>query len=203
MKLDILIAGVGGQGIITMGSIIGEICVKMGLNVRIAETHGMAQRGGAVEVFIRIGDIDAPLIPLASADYVVALEMIESLRALKYLKRCGWLLLSNIYLPPPNIDKVPTKSQITETLSKLPINVLLIDVEKIVNEMKDSRVVNIAMLGALLSFKDVEVFLPIDIAEDVVEKKLGETNKKALVMGYKQAIYESDRKFVNCVDRDS
>ncbi|MEM4618150.1 MAG: 2-oxoacid:acceptor oxidoreductase family protein, partial [Ignisphaera sp.] len=89
MKIDIVLSGVGGQGIITMGIVIGDACTKLGVNIKIAETHGMAQRGGSVEVFVRIGDIEAPLIPIASADYVVALEMIEALRAIRYLKKCG------------------------------------------------------------------------------------------------------------------
>lgn len=188
MKIDILLSGVGGQGVITMGIILGEICARRRVNIITAETHGMAQRMGAVEVFVRIGDVEAPLIPLASADYVVALEMIETLRAIRYIKKCGWVLISNIYLPPPRADRVPTREEIVKALSKLPLKILVIDVENIVNKLKDARVVNMAMLGALLSHKDISKILPIDLAEDIVQEMLGNVNREALVMGYEQAI---------------
>lgn len=188
MKIEIAVCGVGGQGVVTMSAVIGEICVRRGVNVVAAETHGMAQRMGSVEVFVRIGDVEAPLISPASADYVVALEMIESLRGVRYLKRCGWILVSNIYIPPLGSDRVPSRRQVIELLSKLPIKMIVIDVEEIVNRLEDPRVVNMAMLGALLSFKDISKILPIDVAEDVVQEMLGSVNREALAMGYKQAM---------------
>ncbi|MEM2528861.1 MAG: 2-oxoacid:acceptor oxidoreductase family protein [Ignisphaera sp.] len=188
MKIEIAVCGVGGQGVVTMSAVIGEICVRRGLNVVAAETHGMAQRMGSVEVFVRIGDVEAPLISPASADYVVALEMVEALRGVKYLKRCGWILVSNIYIPPPGSDRVPSRRQVIELLSKLPIKMIVIDVEEIINRLEDPRVVNMAMLGALLSFKDISKILPIDVAEDVVQGMLGSVNREALAMGYRQAL---------------
>lgn len=188
MKIDIVISGVGGQGIITMSSILGDVCTKQGVNIITAETHGMAQRGGSVEVFVRIGDVEAPLIPIASADYVVALEMIESLRAIRYLKNCGWLIMSNLYLPPPGVEHVPTRQQILATLLKLPIKYIIVDVDEVVKELGDARVVNMIMLGALLAFKDISSIIPINIVEDVIEYSLGKVNKTALIAGYNQAI---------------
>ncbi|MEM1646619.1 MAG: indolepyruvate oxidoreductase subunit beta [Ignisphaera sp.] len=186
MKLEILISGVGGQGIITLGTVIGELCIKRGVNVVTAETHGMAQRMGSVEMFVRIGDVRAPLIPIGSADYIVALEMIESLRALKYLRKCGWLLVSDIYLPPSNSGKIPSRKDIVEALSMLPINFVLVEVEDIVKKLKDPRVVNMVMLGALLAFDDISKIISIEDAEDLVYSVLGDVNREALVLGYKQ-----------------
>lgn len=188
MKIEIVLSGVGGQGVITMSTVLGEICSRRGINIITAETHGMAQRMGAVEVFVRIGDVEAPLISPASADYVVALEMIEALRAIKYIKKCGWLIIGNIYLPPPSIDRIPSREDIMKILSKLPIQIIIIDVEDVVTKFRDPRVVNMVMLGALLAFKDISNALPIDIAEDIVEKMLGNINREALIIGYKQAI---------------
>lgn len=186
MKLEILISGVGGQGIITLGTVIGELCVKRGVNVVTAETHGMAQRMGSVEMFVRIGDVKAPLIAIGSADYVIALEMIESLRVLRYLRKCGWLLVSDIYLPPSNSGKAPSRRDIVEVLSMLPINFILVEVEDTVKKLKDPRVANMVMLGALLAFEDISKIIPIEDAEDLVYSMLGDVNREALVIGYKQ-----------------
>ncbi|MEM0490307.1 MAG: indolepyruvate oxidoreductase subunit beta [Ignisphaera sp.] len=201
MKIDIVLSGVGGQGIITMGIVIGDACTKLGVNIKIAETHGMAQRGGSVEVFVRIGDIEAPLIPIASADYVVALEMIEALRAIRYLKKCGWMILSDLYLPPPGVENIPTKKQIIDVLSKSPINILTIDTQDIINEIGDARTINMIMLGALLAFQEISSIIPIEIVEDVVEHILGKTNRFALTAGYRQALEKLNRKnyISNCI----
>lgn len=184
MKIDVLVCGIGGQGIITLGMVIGEVCAQRNVKVVTAETHGMAQRMGSVEIFVRIGNVEAPLIPMASADYLVALEMIEALRAIKYLKKCGWLLLSNLYIPPPGAENVPSKKTIIEALSKLPINIVIVDVESIVNKLRDSRVVNMVMLGALLAFDNVAKVIPVDVAEDTVQHMLGYVNREAVMMGY-------------------
>ncbi|MEM1560867.1 MAG: indolepyruvate oxidoreductase subunit beta [Ignisphaera sp.] len=186
MKLEILISGVGGQGVITFGSMLGELCVKRGINVVTAETHGMAQRMGSVEMFVRIGNVKAPLIPPGSADYVVALEMIESLRAVKYLKKCCWMLLSDIYLPPVGSGKPPSRTDILSALSDLPINFIVVEVEDIIKRLKDSRVTNMVMLGALLAFEDISKIIPVEEAEDLIHRELGDVNREALVLGYKQ-----------------
>ncbi|MEM0331318.1 MAG: 2-oxoacid:acceptor oxidoreductase family protein, partial [Archaeoglobaceae archaeon] len=80
MELNILVVGVGGQGALTTAHLIARSAMKAGLNVLVAETHGMAQRGGSVEVHVRIGDVHSPLIPDCGADIVLALEPSEALR---------------------------------------------------------------------------------------------------------------------------
>lgn len=186
MKLEILISGVGGQGVITLGAMLGELCVKRGVNVVTAETHGMAQRMGSVEMFVRIGNVKAPLISLGSADYVVALEMIESLRAVKYLKSCGWMILSDVYLPPAGSGRPPSRTDIISVLSDLPINIIVVEVEDIAERLKDPRVANMVMLGALLAFEDLSKVIPVEEAEDLIHRELGDVNREALVLGYKQ-----------------
>ncbi|MDK6029547.1 2-oxoacid:acceptor oxidoreductase family protein [Ignisphaera sp. 4213-co] len=193
IRIESVFTGVGGQGIITMGTVLGVACSRIGLNIVTAETHGMSQRMGMVDFFVRIGDVEAPLVSLASADIVVSLEMIEALRSVRYLKKCGWLLLSNVYLPPPNVDDVPPKRIIIETLEKLPIKSVLIDVEEIVKKLKDNRVVNMTMLGAFMAVDIVSKIIPVAIVEDVVEEMLGSTNREAFIMGYEQALEKMRR----------
>jgi len=147
----------------------------------------MAQRMGSVEMFVRIGDVDAPLVPLASADYVVALEMIEALRAARYLRRCGWLLASNIFIPPPGSGGTLNRERVAEALRALPAKTVIVDVRSIARELGDPRVVNMAMLGVLLATDDIGSLVSVEVAEDVVRTMLGETNRKALLAGYTQA----------------
>lgn len=194
MKIEIVIAGVGGQGIITMSSIIGDACTRLGVNAITAETHGMAQRMGSVEVFVRIGDVYAPLVMPGSADIVVALEMIEGLRAIRYIKKCGWLVTSNLYLPPPGVDGVPTRHDILNTFTQLPIKTLQIDVEEIMERLRDFRVANMAMLGALLAVDEMSKILPPAVIEDVVSQTLGDINREAFALGYKQALEKLSRR---------
>ena len=186
LKLEAVFAGVGGQGIITMGRVLGVACSRIGLNIITAETHGMSQRMGLVEFFVRIGNVWAPLVSPATADVVVALEMIEALRAVKYLRKCGWLLVSNIYIPPPNAAKAPSRKDILDALKRLPVNAVLVDVEKIVEALEDYRVVNMAMLGSFLALEEVSKIIPAKVVENVVEEILGPVNRKAFEMGYEQ-----------------
>ncbi|MEM1608796.1 MAG: 2-oxoacid:acceptor oxidoreductase family protein [Ignisphaera sp.] len=188
VKIEAVFTGVGGQGIITMGTILGVACSKIGLNIITAETHGMSQRMGMVDFFVRIGDVEAPLVPQASADIVVSLEMIEALRSVRHLKRCGWLLVADIYIPPPYVENVPSRKDIVTVLERLPINSILINVEEIVEKLNDSRVVNMAMLGAFMAIEDVSKIIPVTLVGDVVEERLGPINREAFGMGYKQAV---------------
>jgi indolepyruvate ferredoxin oxidoreductase beta subunit len=173
-KVNIVIVGVGGQGLITFGRVLGETCIRRGIDIRIAETHGMSQRGGAVEVFVRIGyGVRAPLVSPGQADYVVATEVLEALRGVRYLKKCGWILISDIILPPPLAKNVP-----------LPINVIQVPADAITRKVGDVRTMNMAMLGGLVAF--IESLLPVEVVAEVIENMLGYINKEAFLMGYEE-----------------
>ncbi|WP_333638992.1 indolepyruvate oxidoreductase subunit beta [Pyrobaculum aerophilum] len=102
MATSLVIVGVGGQGVLTLARWIGEAALAEGYDVRIAEVHGMSQRGGSVEVHVRYGkDIYAPIVEEGGADYVIALEALEALRAYKYLKRGGELIVNKRVIQPP------------------------------------------------------------------------------------------------------
>ncbi|HIE36662.1 TPA: indolepyruvate oxidoreductase, partial [Candidatus Geothermarchaeota archaeon] len=104
MEYNILFAGVGGQGIITLGRLIGSALTNSGFNVLMAETHGLSQRGGSVTVHMRVGDVNSPLVPLGGADLLVGLELIEAVRNLGYLSRDG-VKIVNDYIMRPSIPK--------------------------------------------------------------------------------------------------
>ena len=151
MKTDIILAGVGGQGILSIAAIVGAAAIEKGLSLKQAETHGMSQRGGAVVSHLRIADypVASDLIPLAGADIILSVEPMESLRYLPFLTKEGWLVTnSTVY---DNIPDYPDFPAIEREIRKLPHAVLL-DAESIAKELGNPRGSNMVMLGATSPF---------------------------------------------------
>ena len=155
MKADIILSGVGGQGILSIAAVIGEAALKEGLYMKQAEVHGMSQRGGDVQSNLRLSDqpIASDLIPLGQADLIISLEPMEALRYLPYLKKDGWLVTNS--QPFINIPNYPEMGKVNEELEKLPHKVVL-DVEAIAKEVGSVRAANIVMLGAAAPFIGIE-----------------------------------------------
>lgn len=147
MKLDIILSGVGGQGILTIATVIGEAALGEGLHIKQAEVHGMSQRGGDVHSNLRISDqpIHSDLIGRGAADLIISLEPMEALRYMPYLKQGGWIVTSSA--PLVNIPNYPTPEKIMDELGRLP-NVIAVDAEAIAKECAAPRAVNIVLLGA-------------------------------------------------------
>ena len=124
MKADIILSGVGGQGILSIAAVIGEAALKEGLYMKQAEVHGMSQRGGDVQSNLRLSDqpIASDLIPLGQADLIISLEPMEALRYLPYLKKDGWLVTNS--QPFINIPNYPEVEKVNEELGKLPHKVV-------------------------------------------------------------------------------
>lgn len=154
MKTDIILAGVGGQGILSIAAIIGAAAIKKGLYLKQAETHGMSQRGGAVVSNLRLADypIASDLIPLAGADVILSVEPMESLRYLPYLRKGGWLVSNSTTFE--NIPNYPDFDEIEREIKKLPHAVLL-DADAIAKEMGNPRGSNMVMLGAAAPFLEI------------------------------------------------
>ena len=154
MKTDIILSGVGGQGILSIAAVIGEAAVKNNLYMKQAEVHGMSQRGGDVQSNLRISDspIASDLIAKGSADLIISLEPMESLRYLPYLKKEGWLVTNEV--PLINIPDYPAVEDVLNEIKKVKNHVIL-DVEKIAKEIGSSRVSNMVMLGASTPFLNI------------------------------------------------
>ncbi len=151
MKTDIILAGVGGQGILSIAAIIGTAAIEKGWYLKQAETHGMSQRGGAVVSHLRIADrpVASDLIPLGQADVILSVEPMESLRYLPYLSLDGWLVSSsNIY---NNIPDYPDFTVIKNEINKITHSVLL-DADMIARETENPKGSNMVMLGAASPF---------------------------------------------------
>lgn len=155
MKSDIILAGVGGQGILSIATALGEAALADNLLIKQAETHGMSQRGGAVYSHMRISDqpIASDLIPGGAADLILSVEPMESLRYLPYLSETGYLV-TNI-TPFVNIPNYPDIEKVMDEIRKLP-RFIAIDADAIAKEVGSARASNMVMLGAASPFIDIE-----------------------------------------------
>ena len=189
MKTDIILSGVGGQGILSIAAAIGEAALKEGLYMKQAEVHGMSQRGGDVQSNLRISNqpIASDLIPLGHADLIISLEPMESLRYLPYLNKEGWLVTNS--QPFINIPNYPEIEKVNAELDKLPHKVVL-DVEAIAKEAGSVRAANIVMLGAATPFLGLEYEKIEEGVRSIFARKGEEIvamNLKALKAGYEIA----------------
>ena len=126
MKKDIILSGVGGQGILSIATVIGKAALKEGLYMKQAEVHGMSQRGGDVQSNLRISDkpIASDLIPSGKCDLIISLEPMEGLRYLPYLSPEGWLVTNET--PFVNIPNYPEEDKVMAEINKLPHKICLL-----------------------------------------------------------------------------
>ncbi|MFB6318459.1 indolepyruvate oxidoreductase subunit beta [Saccharicrinis sp. FJH54] len=154
MKTDIILSGVGGQGILSIAAVIGSAAIRQNLYLKQAEVHGMSQRGGAVQSNLRISDrpVSSDLIALGSAELILSLEPMEALRYLPYLSDNGWLV-TNI-TPFINIPNYPDLDKVIGEVEKLPNHVIL-DVDAEAKKIGSSKVANMILLGAATPFINI------------------------------------------------
>ena len=189
MKADIILSGVGGQGILSIAAVIGEAALKEGLYMKQAEVHGMSQRGGDVQSNLRLSDkpVASDLIPVGQADLIISLEPMESLRYLPYLKKDGWLVTNA--QPFVNIPNYPDLDKVKAEIEKIP-NKVILDVEAIAKELGSPRVANIVMLGAATPFLSIGYNKIAEGIRSIFASKseeLIELNLKALQAGFNVA----------------
>lgn len=155
MKTDMILAGVGGQGILSIAAALGSAALTNNLYIKQAETHGMSQRGGDVQSYLRISDqpIYSDLIALGKADLILSVEPMEALRYLPYLKPDGYVVTNSI--PFINIPNYPDTKELMDTLEALPHRIIL-DADSLAKEKAGNiRAGNFVMLGAASPFIDV------------------------------------------------
>ena len=185
MKTDIILCGVGGQGILSIATIIGEAAMNENLYIKQAEVHGMSQRGGDVQSNLRISSdpIHSDLIPLGGADVIISMEPMEALRYLPWLKQDGWIITSST--PFVNIPNYPDMEIIRGDLAKLP-NVISLDIEQLAKDNGVPRSANVILLGAAQKALGLE-YEKLEAAIRRVFARKGEpiveANIKALAIG--------------------
>lgn len=185
MKKDIILSGVGGQGILSIATVIGEAAISNGLYMKQAEVHGMSQRGGDVQSNLRISDrpIASDLIPTGKCDLIISLEPMEALRYIPYLSQEGWLVTNRT--PFINIPNYPNEEVLDAEIAKLPRKIVL-DVDKIAKEVGSPRVANIVLLGATIPFLGISYETMQDAIRNIFARKgeaIVELNLKALAAG--------------------
>ena len=170
MKYNIIIVGIGGQGVVTCGSLISKAAIHAGLNVVMSEIHGLAQRGGSVSVEVRIGDVSGPIIPNGEGDLLIGLEYMEGVRNIPRMKTGSLVILSKEKLTPVSLsmrgEEYPDFNETLDEAAKK-LKIYEIDAELIAMEAGDKRTSNSVILGFLSSreetlFKDSDFLNAID-----------------------------------------
>lgn len=180
MKIDIILCGVGGQGILSIATIIGEAATKAGLNLKQAEVHGMSQRGGDVQSHLRLSNevIYSDLIAQGGADMIISMEPMESLRYLPHLAKEGKIVTASV--PFVNIPNYPELASVHSELNALPA-VDMMDIDAVAKNVGNPRGANMVLLGMaarhlqILSVQDLEEAIRTVFArkgEAVVEANL-------------------------------
>lgn len=186
MKKDIILAGVGGQGIISVAATIGLVALNKGMYLKQSEVHGMSQRGGDVMSNLRISDneIFSDLIPFGEADIIISLEPMESLRYLPYLNEDGWLITNNS--PYVNIANYPDIDNIYSEIRKIK-NHVLIPANDMAKEIGSDKIVNMIILGASaphLGFSKNDMLKAIEQMFKNKGQDILDLNFKAFETGY-------------------
>ncbi len=187
MKQDIILSGVGGQGILSIATMIGEAATQAGLTLKQAEVHGMSQRGGDVQSNLRLsdGEIASDLITAGTADMILSLEPMEALRYLPYLNKDGWVITSSS--PFKNIPNYPDDEALKADFRTLP-HVVTVDVEAMAKEHSMPKCANVILLGAAARYLNI---LSVEQLRASIARVFGskgeavvEMNQRAFDLGY-------------------
>lgn len=190
MKTDIVLAGVGGQGILSIATILANAALAENLHIKQAEVHGMSQRGGDVHSMLRLSSdpIASDLIRRGTADLVVSLEPMEALRYVPFLSKKGWIVTNTV--PFLNIDKYPEMETVMADLERHG-NVVAFDVDAVAKEVASPRTSNMVLLGAASPFIELDA----DAIERAIATVFGpkgdaivEMNVKAFRAGRERAL---------------
>ena len=186
MKKDIILAGVGGQGILTIATIIGDAAAVAGLSLKQAEVHGMSQRGGDVQSNLRLStdEIYSDLIKEGAADLIISMEPMEALRYLTYLDKEGWVVTSSH--PFKNITNYPEDEALMNELNNLP-QVAALPIEDVAKENNMPKSANVILLG--MAARYIEILTPEQLRESIARvfaskgEKIVEMNQQAFDLG--------------------
>jgi indolepyruvate ferredoxin oxidoreductase beta subunit len=186
---NILVSGVGGQGIILASDIMTEVFLAAGFDVKKSEVHGMAQRGGSVTSHVRFGKkVYSPIIKQGEVDILFSFEQLEGLRWLNYLKPDGVILLNNHRVNPPavNLGQMEYPGDIPGIIRKRFDKFHLVDGTKLALEAGNVRAANVVLLGAISKLFDMEEALWVETVLRHLPQRVHEINKKAFLMGRAQ-----------------
>jgi indolepyruvate ferredoxin oxidoreductase beta subunit len=196
-KIDILITGVGGQGVVLASDIIGEVAIAGGYDVKKTDTLGMAQRGGSVTAHIRMANqVASPLIQPGEANFMLAFEKLEAVRWADMLNPLGTAIINNLALPPVSAGDgspaYPDDEKINEELYKHVDEVLFIEGSSIAEEMGNSKVLNVVMLGSLSMLLPFSPDTWKEVIRQHLPEKIVDLNLSAFSRGRKEMLHALD-----------
>jgi len=191
MKKDIILCGVGGQGILSVATIIGEAATKAGVNLKQAEVHGMSQRGGDVQSNLRLSTetIYSDLIALGGCDVVISMEPMESLRYLPYLAKDGVIVTSN--KPFINIPNYPDEAELHAELDALPNTVVKLDIEQVAKDAGNARGANMVLLGMAAPYIEIVSVEQLRTAIATIFARKGEAIVEANLKAFDEGVNKS------------
>ncbi len=198
-EYSVYMSGVGGQGLVLLSNVIGSACAASGIRALTGEQHGLSQRSGSINVHMRIGEeIQSPLIPIGGADALLALEALEALRYVEYLRQGGIVLMNSRIQRPVVETKAHMKDKTARYMSpedvrvrleKVTDKIAVLDALSIANEAGNPLSENVVMLGAISTIEDFPLpkeALKASVAEHVPAKAV-DVNLKAFDLGRKAA----------------
>ncbi len=184
---DILIVGVGGQGVLLASELISEVAMKFGYDVKKSEVHGMSQRGGVVSSHVRIGPrVHSPTIQYGQADVLIAFEQAEGLRAVDWMKKDGVAIVSTTSLIPAIVTSSKSFSypdDAVDRLKKKAANVIAVDADSIARELGNPRLVNTILLGILSNYLPFALDQWKEVIKTKVKARFVDINLSALERG--------------------
>jgi len=187
-KIDFLMAGVGGQGTILVSNILAEVGLELGYDVKKAEVHGMAQRGGTVESHIRWGDkVYAPVAIQGDVDYLLGFEMLEAGRWPAFIKKDAVVIVNRYRIPPPSVNlgkaSYPREEELDSLLKSAASRVFWINATEKAKELGNPAVIGVVMLGALSSLVGGEESAWLNVIKRMVPERFVDLNLKAFEAG--------------------
>lgn len=183
---NVLIVGVGGQGIILASDVLSRAAARFGYDVKKNEIHGMAQRGGSVSSHIRFGkSVSSPIIKMGEADVLLSFEQIETVRYFPFLSENGTVIVNDHRILPPVVftGKQEYPPDVIEKIKAKVPNAVVVDGLAVAEQVGDPRVVNVVFLGVLSAFLDIPATVYEEVLKESLKPKLVEVNLKAFHQG--------------------
>jgi indolepyruvate ferredoxin oxidoreductase beta subunit len=189
-NISIMIVGVGGQGTLLTSRVVGAAAVKAGYDVKMSEVHGMAQRGGSVITYVRIGkSVNSPIIEKGEADILLCFEKLEALRWVDYVKKTGTIIINDQQIDPMPviIGKAKYPDDILEKIRDKFSGVRVIDALEVARRLGNIKVLNIVMVGLMAKSTEIEKEIWHEAIRETVKAKFVDLNLKAFDEGYQLA----------------
>lgn len=183
---NVLIVGVGGQGIILASDVLGQVAARHGYDVKKNEIHGMAQRGGSVSSHVRFGkSVSSPIIKLGEADILLSFEQIETLRYFPFLSENGKVIVNDLKILPPAVftGKQDYPADVIGKIKTKVPDVLVMNADDVAAKLGNPRVANVIFLGALSKYLDIPAETYELVLKESLKPKLVDINLKAFQEG--------------------